>query len=38
MWPFPARLPETPAWSTPIAEAPLLAVDFESATLRRSIS
>ena len=33
MWPFPARLPGTPAWSTPIAEAPLLAVDFETTGL-----
>lgn len=34
MWPFPARLPDTPAWSTPITEAPLLAVDFETTGLR----
>lgn len=33
MWPFPARLPGTPPWSTPIEEAPLLALDFETTGL-----
>lgn len=34
MWPFRARTPPgTPAWSTPVAEAPLLAVDVETTGL-----
>lgn len=34
MWPFRAKsLPGTPSWSTPIAEASLLAVDVETTGL-----